>query len=315
MQNAMVRVMDPPAALEEKELQGDDGVIEILNMKDVAEEAERLAKAISRWIEKEAIEPSEIAVLVSRQQSLYCQELGEALRARNVPFREEDQSQDVAAEPVVRLITDFLLVASGSAEPEAYRRLLETVVYNEGLDDEQEYRARSRWDRFVAGAREGVTSKKIELGDRDSLAKLVAELIATVGRESVVSLSADYAHGNRLDQLVETTVVRIAELLKTAAGVPEALAAFSADRAVRIMSIHKSKGLEFDTVVVMGVEQQTFWGKITEERSAYFVAISRAKSRLVLTICERRDRPKGASRWDVQRTSHDEFVGYAKTYA
>ena len=38
-----------------------------------------------------------------------------------------------------------------------------------------------------------------------------------------------------------------------------ALTAFSADRAVRIMSIHKSKGLEFDTVIMMGVEEETFW--------------------------------------------------------
>jgi hypothetical protein len=58
-----------------------------------------------------------------------------------------------------------------------------------------------------------------------------------------------------------------------------ALTAFSADRAVRIMSIHKSKGLEFDTVIMMGVEEETFWGTIEEERSAYFVGISRAKNK------------------------------------
>jgi hypothetical protein len=81
-------------------------------------------------------------VLVSRQQNLYCQNLREALRSRGVPFREEDQTQDIASEPVARLITDFLLVVSGSAQPEAYRRLLDTVVYNEGLDDAPDHRAR-----------------------------------------------------------------------------------------------------------------------------------------------------------------------------
>ena len=111
------------------------------------------------------------------------------------------------------------------------------------------------------------------------------------------------------------TVDRITELLETDKNVAKALASFSADRAVRIMSIHKSKGLKFDTVVIMGVEKQTFWGKITEERSAYFVGISRAKRRLVLTVCERRDRPKGAARWDITRTPHAEFLGYAEAYA
>jgi superfamily I DNA/RNA helicase len=82
VQNAMVRVMDPPAALDDTELPGDDGEIEILDFKDATEAASYLADAISGWIENEAIEPSEIAVLVSKQQSLYCQELRAALRER-----------------------------------------------------------------------------------------------------------------------------------------------------------------------------------------------------------------------------------------
>jgi superfamily I DNA/RNA helicase len=257
MQNAMVRVMDPAAALDDKELQGDDGEIKILRFEDATEEASYLADAISGWIEIDTIEPSEMAVLVSKQQNLYCQELRAALRARGVPFREEDQTQDIASEPIARLITDVLLVVSGTAQPEAYRRLLEAVVYSEGLDDEQEYRARSRWDRFVADVRQRLSTNQLKLGARYALAKLVDELIDAVGRDSVVTLSADYAHGNRLDQLIEETAGRISDLLEDGTELSAALAAFSADRAVRIMSIHKSKGLEFDTVIMMGVEEET----------------------------------------------------------
>lgn len=315
MQNAMVNVMDPPAAVDEKELQGEDGEIEILPFKDATEEASYLADAIGAWIDNEHVEPSEVAVLVSKQQNLYCQELRAALKARVVPFRDEDESQDVASEPVARLITDFLLVVSGSAQPEAYRRLLETVVYNQGLDDEQEYRARSRWDRFVADVRCRISTKKLILDDHDAVAKLVDTLIKTVGRDSVVAFSTDYAQGNRLDQLIEGTVGRISVLLEDGAELSTALAAFSADRAVRIMSIHKSKGLEFDTVIIMGVEEETFWGKIEEERSAYFVGISRAKKRLLLTVCDHREKPKGAMRWNSERKAHAEFLGYAEAYA
>lgn len=315
MQNAMVRVMDPAAALDDSELQGEEGQIDILRFKDASKEASHLADSISSWIDNDAMEPSDIAVLVSKQQNLYCRELRAALRARKVPFREEDQAQDLASEPVVRLITDFLLVVSGSAQPEAYRRLLDAVVYSEALDDEQEYRARSRWERFVAGVRERISSKQLKLSNRDTAKKLVGELIETVGRDAVVAFSADYAQGNRLDQLIEDTVARISDLLEDGTELSTALSAFSADRAVKIMSIHKSKGLEFDTVIMMGVEEETFWGKIDEERAAYFVGISRAKRRLLLTVCEHRDRPKGATRWDAERTAHAEFLGYAEVYA
>ncbi|MDA9398720.1 MULTISPECIES: ATP-dependent helicase [unclassified Bradyrhizobium] len=315
MQNAMVRVMDPAAALDEKELQGDDGEIEILRFKDAVEEASYLADAIGGWIESKAIEPSEIAVLVSKQQNLYCQSLRAALGARRVPFREEDQTQDIASEPIARLITDFLSVLCGSAKPEVHRRLLETVVYNEALDDEQEHRARSRWDRFIADVRRRNTTNQLKTSDRDTLAGLVDELIGVVGRDGIVILSADYAQGNRLDQLIENTIDRISDLVKDGTELSAALAAFSADRAVRIMSIHKSKGLEFDSVIIMGIENETFWGKVDEERSTYFVGISRAKKRLLLTLCDYRDKPQGATRWSSDRTAHAEFLGYAESYA
>lgn len=315
MQNAMVRVMDPPAALDDDELRGDDGEIKVLEFEDASEEASHLADAIAEWIENDGLDPSEIAVLVSKQQNLYCQELRAALRARKVPFREEDHTQDFAAEPVVGLIIDFLLVVGGGAQPEAFRRLLEAVVYNEGLDEEQEYRARSRWDRFVSDIRGKMVAGRIKHADCDVLAALVEKLIERIGRDAIVALSADYAQGNRLDQLIEDSVARIAELTQDGTDLVTALTAFSADRAVKIMSIHKSKGLEFHTVIMIGVENETFWGKITEERSAFFVGISRAKQRLVLTICEHRDRPDGARNWSKERTPQAEFVDYADAYA
>lgn len=80
------------------------------------------------------------------------------------------------------------------------------------------------------------------------------------------------------------------------------------------MSIHKSKGLEFHSVILLGVENETFWGEDEAERSAYFVGISRAKQRLILTVCKSRERPAGARRWTTARSEHKEFVQYAEEY-
>lgn len=117
-----------------------------------------------------------------------------------------------------------------------------------------------------------------------------------------------------MQQQIEATINRAHHLLRDGDNAATALASFSGDRAVRIMSIHKSKGLEFDTVVLLGVERETFWGNEVAERSAYFVGISRAKRRLFLTVCERRERPDGANNWRTGRTEHNEFVGYAEPY-
>lgn len=309
MQNAMVMVMDPPAALADADIVGDEGEIAILRFGDDEEEAVSLTERIRRLID-DGIAPSEIAVLVSKQQNLYCRRLIAAFDSAEIPFREEDKEQDLASEPAVCLFIDFLLIASGTRQPAAYRRLLDFVVFNHGYDEEREYQLRSSWDRFVTETRRQIAVGEIDLTQMNDLQTLAIALVNAVGRDNLVALSPDYAFGGRLDQLIEQALERAHLLLQDGVDAATALASFSADSAVRIMSVHKSKGLEFDTVVLLGVEKETFWGELSAERAAYFVGISRAKQRLWLTACCYRHRPEGAKRWDTERREHDEFLGY-----
>lgn len=55
---------------------------------------------------------------------------------------------------------------------------------------------------------------------------------------------------------------------------------------VRLMTIHKSKGLEFHTVIFLGLHRNSFWGfrrNAAEETNAFFVALSRARERVYFT--------------------------------
>lgn len=314
MQNAMVRVMDPPAALDDDDLPGDGGEIKVLRFANDDEESEALAESVRGWIDDEGLDPSEIAVLVSKQQNLYGQKLRAALEAKGVPFRDEDATQNLASEPVANLIVDFLLIVAGHRQPGPFQRLLDLVVFGRGFDQENEYRARSGWNRFIASVKERIAAQEADLAGMDDLRTIIDELLDIVGRDAVVGLASEYAQGGYLQQQIDATTDRLHTLLAEGGDPSTALASFSGDRAIKIMSIHKSKGLEFDTVVVLGVEAQTFWGNQDAERSAYFVGISRAKRRLYLTVCEERERPEGAKYWKVMRTEHDEFVGYANSY-
>ncbi|TYF44400.1 DNA helicase UvrD, partial [Enterobacter hormaechei] len=64
----------------------------------------------------------------------------------------------------------------------------------------------------------------------------------------------------RLREVIRDTKVRIEELLQIEPDLPKALERFVDDQAVRILTIHKSKGLEFDSVIIMAVENETFFG-------------------------------------------------------
>ena len=67
---------------------------------------------------------------------------------------------------------------------------------------------------------------------------------------------------------------------------------------VSLMTIHSSKGLEYDNVFVTGVEENLFPGALTvmdpndleEERRLFYVAITRAKKRIMLYYAENRFR-------------------------
>ena len=67
------------------------------------------------------------------------------------------------------------------------------------------------------------------------------------------------------------------------------------ENAVSLMTIHASKGLEFPTVYVCGLEQGLFphqmamdEGSLEEERRLCYVAITRAKQKLFLTYTDKR---------------------------
>ena len=79
---------------------------------------------------------------------------------------------------------------------------------------------------------------------------------------------------------------------------------FKGDDVIPLMTIHKSKGLEYKSVYFLGLEDRKFWGfrqNPDEEMCAIYVAMSRAKQKLAFSFCKTRD---------MQRQSHDEIDGF-----
>lgn len=69
---------------------------------------------------------------------------------------------------------------------------------------------------------------------------------------------------------------------------------------ISLMTLHASKGLEFPVVFLLGVEEdllphRTLGSDVSEERRLFYVGLTRAKKKLMLTQCKQRKR-NGASR-------------------
>jgi len=310
MQNEIIRVLDPASVMSDEQLVGDEGEVFAWRFEDSRKESDYLADLISGWIRTEQLAPAEIAVLVSKQLDLYADHLMAALEAQGIPFRNEQQLQDITVEPVARLIVDYLSCLYGQREPKAWIRLMNQLV--PFADEETQSTARKDIDRLVKQQRNEAAIADLISDPFSGWWDFVRAFLNQIGIESLVALSPDYESYDRLQGVVQDTKTRIEEMLKLETYLPKALVRFSDDQAVRIMTIHKSKGLEFDSVIIMAVENEIFFGDRDENRCAYFVGVSRAKRRLVLTHADHRDRPVGyAKRWDVRRSAHAEYFGYA----
>jgi superfamily I DNA/RNA helicase len=310
MQNRMIARMDPAAVSPDEELAGDDGVIEVLGFDTEHDEAQALAELINSWLH-EGTAPSEVAILVRQQPHLVAAALASALAHRGIAFRNEQDSQDLTAEPAAALVFNFIRVIADDRQPQAYADLMRIAARPSAPEDEAA-RFGGRLKRMVSNARATVRSPQFETEDPAAWRTLIHEFLNLVSRPVLAALSAGYQQGTRLDDVFERALDAFGRELTLDGDPVQALRRLSEADAVRFLTIHKCKGLEFEKVVVLGVEEELFWGTPTAAISEFFVAVSRAKHHLVLTHAKHRDRPEGVMKWwDEQRTPHQGFLGFA----
>ncbi|EPH2850710.1 ATP-dependent helicase [Serratia nevei] len=308
VQNEIIRTLDPASVMPDEKFDGDEGEVYAWRFEDSQSEAIYLADLISGWINTEKLPPAEIAVLVSKQLDLYAEHLMAELEARGIPYRNEQQLQDITVEPAARLIVDYLSCLYGKREPKAWIRLMNQLI--PFADEEIQSSMRKDLDQLIKKQRRQVSDAKKTDVPFSGWWKFVIAFLDYIGSDTIIALSPDYESPKRLVDVVRETKTRIDKLLEIESDLPLALGRFADDQAVRILTIHKSKGLEFDSVIIMAVENEIFFGDEDANRCAFFVGVSRAKRRLVLTHSNQRKRPVNAKHWNVSRTAQSEYFSY-----
>ncbi|MEY6762713.1 UvrD-helicase domain-containing protein [Kluyvera ascorbata] len=312
VQNEIIRTLDPDSVMPDEQLGGDEGEVYAWHFEDSCKEAVYLADLINGWINTEQLPPAEIAVLVSKQLELYADQLMTELKARDIPYRNEQQLQDITIEPAARLIVDYLLCLYGKREPKAWIRLMNQLI--PFADEETQSSARKDLDQLIKKQRKKVSDARHTDSPFSDWVQLAIEFLKYIGSKILVALSPDYETRARLNDVIRETFARVTELHKSEPDLPKALGRFADDQAVRILTIHKSKGLEFDSVIMMAVENEIFFGDADENRCAFFVGVSRAKRRLILTHADQRERPSNARRWNISRTAQSEYFSYVTPF-
>lgn len=310
MQNRMILQMDPNAASDEASLAGDAGNIDVLAFDTDAAEAEAIADLVQGWL-AEGLYPSEIAILIRHQPHLYAAALGEALTARDIPYRNEQASQDLSAEPVVALLFNFIRVVADDRQSAAYTELMRVSAKSDASEEEA-LRFDRQLKRFIQEARKRALESTTHSSGSKFWREQVEEFLDLVSRPVLVALSPGYQQGDRLADVIQRAIDAFDAELAIDGDAAAAVKRLSESDVIRFLTIHKCKGLEFERVIVLGVEEETFWGNAEPAMSEFFVAVSRAKTHLTLTWAEYRQRPEGhTKRWDSSRSAHQQFIAFA----
>lgn len=297
----VINILSPNTASTTDVIGGDDDIIQICPYTSDIEEAEDLAGMIQSWI-KNGTKPNEIAVLVRRWTNCVTQPLMHALQEKGIAYCNNDILQDLLVEPAVAVIFNFLRVVIKGADPEAYIALKQFAEFASVTEHAAQQLDRQLTE-LISQATQNVHSSDFKRSDPEAWKTLLDGLWKIFPDSLFRSLSRSYRQGARLQEVKQKAYQIFFAALKVDGDPFQALCSLSGENAIRILTIHKSKGLEFEKVIVLGVEHRLFEAKNEDPRipgtsitkpivQEFFVAISRAKHELVLTSALTRRRPK-----------------------
>ena len=271
--------------------QSNDGKISLL----IADEDERERQVItSSIVEKisSGIAPNELCILCKQLPMNYSSHIIEELKGNNIYARIENDYQELLKEPVVEIITALLKLSIDIKQPEEWEFVIDEMskLWNINLlqEDNSYYKMQEKLIGELNIIRNFITIIETE----EQFQNLLNDIVDFIGISHLKALIPSYNQGRYLNDILKKFQNLMWKELKSVEfNWKLALENFGGLHSIPIMTIHKSKGLEYDTVYFLGLEDAAFWNfsnQPEEDRCAFFVALSRAKREVMFTFCKRR---------------------------
>jgi superfamily I DNA/RNA helicase len=260
-------------------------------------EAQRLARFVAAEMKAHALGPRDFVLLVRQKAGDYAAVLEPAFRAAGIPLRNEAGTvgavmlQELLAEEVSELLVKVLRLAMVERAGRHWTECQEALGALRGIspDDEaaQAIFAReldAQATRLSASHPEPPTSKA-------DAREIVDDVLDFIGRERLIAVHHAYAQGGWFEKVVEAAAVHLHWSSADAANWTETLDTYEGLHSIPLMTIHKSKGLEYHSVMFVGLDDGAWWsfaGDQVEATAGFFVAFTRAKQRVIFTYCAKR---------------------------
>jgi superfamily I DNA/RNA helicase len=263
----------------------EEGSCNIWIFNNEQEEVKKLSKDIKSWIQEENVSPRDICILTRMSVEKYSELLIKELKNLNIRSRIEEPWQELLSESFMPSVLDIFSLVIDSRNEESWTRLVSFIRYLRGELESESYTIEREIDIFLKGMKKELQSKNFDFY------AILQKIISFFDIALLKNTFPEYTRGNYLENQIFKTAQLLKEAHKGNQELKETLDEFLGKDFIPIMSIHKSKGLEFDTVILLGLEDDAFWNyknNKDEELFTFFVALSRAKRRMIFTGCATR---------------------------
>lgn len=266
----------------------EDGECNVWIFDDQVREKEYLLEMVKKWI-GDGVYPRDICILVKQQLKVYVGDLIDYFRANGVRARDETELQNLLTEPLILFFINLLYCSFKKKASDERNFIFDLLTKLHGIEKEEGLlKLESKITSFQSHAKSKLEDAKF---DDDIVEDLVNEMVDFLGLDAIKSEFPTYKEDSYLKYVIKNFVELLCFELEQTGNVIDALDNLLGKDTIPVMTVHKSKGLEYHTVIFVGLEDNAFWSyqaQPDEDRCTFFVALSRAKSRVVFTFSKTR---------------------------
>ena len=307
IQHRIALTVDPNSVHAESQIEGafSEGACKIMEFATPEEEANYLVELIGSDTSNGNLKPRDFVILVKQKPPDYVSVLDSVFQESDMKVRDEGDLQDILADHLVGILVSFLRLGSLQRSPEYWTECAEITARLWGLDPDIISEGRQ------LGKALGTLHSKLRdlLQDvptsRDQIRLIFNVVIEFLGEGDIKASYPEYNQGDWYDQILQKAVRYLFRSCESSENWQSALDDFEGIDSLPLMTIHKSKGLEYHTVIFLALDDRAWWSfrlQPDEARSTFFVAFSRAKQRVIFTYCpERGGRSDVASLYETLR--------------
>lgn len=287
-----------------REIEGEVSAIWQFHSTD--DENDYLAEWVSREVQSGRVEPQDVAILIRMRAGQAEDELAPAFASRGLRIRNEARSvgeiqiQDLLGEELTRVFLPLLRLGTMDRSPENWALAQQNYFFLEAVDPDNDLtqeRVLEKLEAFIRLLRADLMCCQ---PDPDSAGEIAEMLLEFIGESVLRQSFPAYQRERDFLRVWSGFVTLLKESAQHSDSWAEVLDEFEGIGQVALMTVHKSKGLEFHTMIFYGLDNGTWWSltpQRTEELNTFFVAFTRAKQRAFFSQCLERG---GAIGWIQQ---------------